>query len=95
MKERSKINSYFQSLGSALIGTGGLGGMGYIVGRSTGNNHYIVLLLLVFFMLFSAYMAAKFLYRFFFMKANLAFVKYHPLSNKKKKKLRKKGIELK
>src|SRR5699024_11053640 len=48
-----------------------------------------------FFIIFCAYVSAKFLHRYFFMRANMKYVTYQPISNKKRKKLIKQGVEIK
>lgn len=73
--------------------------IGYIIGQNTQDTfilkHFIMLVVLYFFILFNVYVAAKFLHRFFFMKANMAYVKFQQPSKKEKKELIKKGVVIK
>jgi len=94
-RKRSKIERHLNSIGSALLGSGGLGTMGYVSGQRLEPSFFATLVLIGFFMLFNFYIGAKFLLRFYFMKINPSFINYHPLSNKKKKKVLKQGIKLK
>ncbi|WP_405101049.1 hypothetical protein [Oceanobacillus sp. FSL H7-0719] len=73
--------------------------IGYILGQSVQETiilkHVISLIVIYFFAILFMYVAAKFLHRYFFMRANMDYVNYHPYSNKEKKKLIKQGFEIK
>ena len=73
--------------------------IGYILGQSVQDTivlkHVISLAVIYFFAIFFVYVAAKFLHRYFFMRANMDYVNYYPYSNKEKKKLIKQGVEIK
>uniref|UniRef100_UPI0009A7543B hypothetical protein n=1 Tax=Paraliobacillus ryukyuensis TaxID=200904 RepID=UPI0009A7543B len=64
--------------------------IGYILGQSVQNTivlkNAITLVVIYFFSIFFVYTAAKFLHRYFYMRANRDYVSYQPYSNKEKKK---------
>lgn len=73
--------------------------IGYIIGQSVQETVvfkqvFAVIIVYMSVILFMT-VAAKFLHRYFFMKANMAYVNYQPYSNKKTKKLMKQGVEIK
>ncbi|GAA5417019.1 hypothetical protein Pryu01_02080 [Paraliobacillus ryukyuensis] len=74
-------------------------GIGYILAQSVQETvvlkHVFSLIVVYFFAIFLAYAAAKFLHRYFYMRANRDYVSYQPKSNKEKKKLMKQGVEIK
>ncbi|MBP1971414.1 hypothetical protein J2Z83_003553 [Virgibacillus natechei] len=73
--------------------------IGYILAQSVQETvvlkHVFSLIVVYFFAIFLVYAAAKFLHRYFFMRENMDYVNYHPLSNKEKKKIIKQGVEIK
>lgn len=73
--------------------------IGYILGQSVQDTlilkHLIAVIVMYFFVLFNVYIAAKFLHRFFFMKANMDYVTFQKPSKKEKKELNKKGVVIK
>lgn len=58
-------------------------------------KHIVALVCVYFFSLFFMYLAAKFIHRYFFIRVNMNFVNYYPLTYKKRKKVHKQGIEIK
>src|SRR5699024_2589061 len=64
-------------------------GMAYlftvITKRIEGLNDVLAVGSVYFFIIFCAYFSAKFLHRYFFMRANMKYVTYQPISNKKRK----------
>ena len=74
-------------------------GIGYLIyqivmGRNVLDDIISFVVMYIFF-IFGVYAAAKFLHRYFFMKANMKYVIYQPHGNKKKEKLIKQGVEIK
>lgn len=73
--------------------------IGYILGQSMQETivlkHIISAVVIYSFSILFMYIGARFLHRYFFMKANMDYVNYHPYSNKEKKKLMKQGVEIK
>ncbi|HLR52730.1 MAG TPA: hypothetical protein VK072_07645 [Candidatus Avamphibacillus sp.] len=74
-------------------------GMAYlltvITKRIEGLNEFLTIASFYFFIIFCAYFAAKFLHRYFFMKANMKYVSYQPITAKERKKIKKQGVEIK
>lgn len=74
-------------------------GMAYlftvITQRIEGLNDVLTIIAVYSLIIFCAYFAAKFLHRYFFMKANMKYVKYQPISAKERKRLIKQGVEIK
>ncbi|GGB34744.1 hypothetical protein GCM10011409_10240 [Lentibacillus populi] len=91
-KKRGNKSKYMGALAIAPA-------IGYMLGQSVQETivlkFVIALIVIYFFAIFLVYAAAKFLHRYFFMKANMDYVNYHPYSNKKKEKLIKQGVEIK
>lgn len=73
--------------------------IGYMTAQSVQETivlkQVFALIIVYIFVILLMTVAAKFLHRYFFMKANMAYVNYQPLSQKEKKKLIKQGVELK
>lgn len=73
--------------------------IGYMVAQSVQETivlqQFFSLIIVYISVILLMYAAAKFLHRYFFMKANMDFVNYHPYPNKEKKKLIKQGVEIK
>src|SRR5699024_10904098 len=73
--------------------------IGYIFGQSVQETvvlkHVISAAVIYFFAILLMYIAAKFLHRYFFMRANMVYVNYQPYFNKEKKKLVKQGVVIK
>ncbi|MBY7142364.1 hypothetical protein KFZ56_04495 [Virgibacillus sp. NKC19-3] len=73
--------------------------IGYILGQSmqetTVLKHVFATVVIYFFVILFMYIASKFLHRYFFIRANMDYVNYHPYSNKEKNKLKKQGMEIK
>src|SRR5699024_9751927 len=59
---------------------------GGLVGKTEILKYYVVIGLNILFMLLFVYFAAKFIHRYFFMKANMRFVSYEEPTKKEKKK---------
>ena len=92
-KEKKKITSK----DSAVIAITPV--LGLMVGRFVGKTevlkYYYVLAVDIFLIMLFIYFAAKFIHRYFFMKANMRFVSYEEPTKKEKKKLIEKGVEFK
>jgi len=73
--------------------------LGYIVTQGLRDTVILQVVLalisMYIFLIFMVYAAAKFLHRFFFIKKNMKYVKYYPISDKEKKKILKQGVEIK
>lgn len=72
--------------------------IGYMLGQSVRETiilqNVLLLISIYIFIIFMLYGAAKFLHRYFFMKANMDYVNYHPYTNKEQQKLMKQGVEI-
>lgn len=73
--------------------------LGYITGQVTSDTvmlkHYITLTSNIFITLFYVYIAAKFIHKYYFMKANMDYVVFQKPSKRERKELTKKGIVIK
>lgn len=74
-------------------------GIGYMVAQSVQETivfkHVFAIIIVYISAILLLTIAAKFLHRYFYMRANMDYVNYHPYSNKEKKKLMKQGVEIK
>src|SRR5699024_6573748 len=73
--------------------------IGLILGQSIQETvilkHVISTAVIYFFSILLFFIAAKFIHRYFFMKVNMKYVIYQPISNKEREKKIKQGIEIK
>lgn len=85
----------FKYIGLAIVAPA----IGYTLGQSAQDTlilkHFIAAAVLYFFIVFHAYIAAKFLHQFFFMKVNKDYVILQEPSKKEKKKLNNKEVVIK
>src|SRR5699024_3833991 len=101
-KEIKKSN---QSKYMLLLSTApGLGYLSYQTIKGTGVLESAILtaviylfaiFFVVFVYIFFVYVAAKFLHRYFFIRTNMKYVTYQPITTKEKKKIIKQGVEIK
>jgi len=73
--------------------------IGYMLGQSAQDTfilkHFIALVVFYFFTLLNVYVAAKFIHRYYFMKANMDYVVFQKPSKRERKELDKKGVMIK
>jgi len=94
IKERKESNQYkYMGLVTASPGIGYL--FYVLIEKNTMLEDIISMVSIYYFAIICSYTAAKFLHRYFFMKANMNYVIYQPHGNKKKEKLIKQGVEIK
>src|SRR5699024_4299213 len=94
IKERKESNQYkYTGVLSATPGIAYL--FTVITKRIYGLNDVLHIFSIYLFVIFCAYFAAKFLHRYFFMKANMKYVRYQPITAKERKKIKKQGVEIK
>lgn len=93
-KEIKKSN---QSKYMLLLSTApGLGYLSYQTIKGTGVLESAILTAVIYlFAIFFVYVAAKFLHRYFFIRTNMKYVTYQPITTKEKKKIIKQGVEIK
>src|SRR5690625_3357094 len=73
--------------------------IGYMLGQSAQDTfilkHFIALVVFYFFTLLNVYVAAKFIHRYYFMKANMFYVVVRIRSKRERKELDMKGVMIK
>lgn len=91
-KQEQKVSS-LEKYGAVL---GGFPALGYLIAQATKDNEIIMysflLLISIGFASFGAYMGAKQIHKYFFMKANPQFVGFKKPSKKERREFEEKGI---